>query len=68
MMLLFAEVRYAAEPVGARDRRRSDRPSDWRTVREVGRSAPLVERIGSYRTSMLNKRGVVEKDGFYGHK
>ncbi len=50
MMLLFAEVRYAAEPVGARDRRRSDRPSDWRTVREVGRSAPLVERIGSYRT------------------
>jgi hypothetical protein len=50
MILVFAEVRYAAEPVGARDRRRSERPSDWRTVLEVGISAPLVERMGSYRT------------------
>ena len=50
MMVLFADPRKAADPVGARDRRRSERPSDWRMVRDVGMSAPLVERVGSYKT------------------
>lgn len=54
IMLLFEEARYAAEPVGARDRSKSERPSDCRTARDVGRSAPFVEIAGSYKTWMLN--------------
>ena len=53
MMVLFAELRYAADPVGALNNRRSERPSDLRTVRDAGRSAPLLDRMGSYRTWIL---------------
>ena len=56
-MLLLAELRKAAEPVGARERRRSERPSDCRMAREVGRRAPLFERRGSYRTRILQGGG-----------
>ena len=43
------DVRNAADPVGARVRRRSERPSEGRTERAVGMSAPLLDTVWSYR-------------------
>ena len=49
-MLAFDPARNAADPVGARVRRRSDRPSEGRTEREEGMSAPLLDKVWSNST------------------
>lgn len=57
LSLCELEVRYAADPVGARERSKSDRPFDFLTVRDAACKAPFLEMLGSYRTCMLmNKR------------
>ena len=48
-MLALDPARNAADPVGARVRRRSERPSEGRTEREVGMSAPLLDNVWSYK-------------------
>jgi hypothetical protein len=57
MMASFCEldVRKAADPVGARERSKSERPSDFLTVRDAASRAPFLEMLGSNRTWMLSK-------------
>ncbi len=49
-MLALEPARNAADPVGARVLRRSERPSEGRTEREEGISAPLVDKVWSNNT------------------
>lgn len=47
LSLCELEVMNAADPVGARARSKSERPSDFRTVRDAACNAPFLEIMGS---------------------